>query len=178
MFGYRVKPDCRNRKATGKLLRRIISHPYKRRGGVPNAAGFCVPGMTRLSTTAPQPKSQATPQASAGPSRRLNGRFAKGYSGNPQGHKTFAANQALIRKHSADLLRALCAELGSKLTAVDAAFAEAACDMLAKAQISEKHRVHLTTKAGAIIERLRERYPGRKKAAPTLSLQEVLSRGR
>jgi hypothetical protein len=75
------------------------------------------------------------------------------------------------------LLAALRIEL-PKLTAVDLAFAEAACDMLAKAQISEKHRARLTTKAGSVIERLRERYPSRKQSSPPPSLQEVLSRGR
>jgi hypothetical protein len=131
-----------------------------------------------LSTIEAQAKAQDSPSGPAGPSRRLNGRFAKGYSGNPQGHKTFAANQALIRKHAGELLKALCAELSGKLTAVDLAFAEQAALMLAKAQMSEKHRVHLTTKAGGIIERLRERYPARKRSAPPPSLQEVLSRGR
>jgi hypothetical protein len=130
-----------------------------------------------LPTLEAQSKTQDSPSGGAGPSRRLNGRFAKGYSGNPQGHKTFAANQALIRKHAADLLKALCAELSGKLSAVDLAFAEQAALMLAKAQFSEKHRVHLTTKAGGIIERLRERYPSHS-SAPPLSLQEVLRRGR
>ena len=131
-----------------------------------------------MSALAAQSKTQIKPSGAAGPSRRINGRFAKGYSGNPAGHKTFAANQALIRKHAAELLKALRDEFSGKLSAVDLVFAEQAALMLAKAQISEKHRVHLTTKAGAIIERLRERYPARKQSVPTLSLQEVLRRGR
>jgi hypothetical protein len=55
------------------------------------------------------------------------------------------------------LLKALVSELG-KLSAVDLAFAEQACSMLAKASVSDRHRDRLTLKAGRIIDRLRERY--------------------
>jgi hypothetical protein len=119
--------------------------------------------MTPLQPTATQTKAQIKP---SGPARRINGRFAKGYSGNPQGHKTFAANQALARKHADEILAALRAEL-PKLSAVDLAFAMQAAAMLAKASISEKHRAHLTAKAASIIERLRERY-SQPKRIPTL----------
>jgi hypothetical protein len=120
--------------------------------------------VTPLQPLAAQTKAQSN---AAGPARRINGRFAKGYSGNPAGHKTFAANQALAQKRSAELFRALIAELGGKVSAVDMAFASQAAAMLAKAEISTKHRVHLTTKAGAIIDRLRARYP-QSKRIPTL----------
>jgi hypothetical protein len=122
--------------------------------------------MTLLQPLAPQSKAQTNPSGAAGPPRRINGRFAKGYSGNPAGHKTFAANQALARKHADQILAALRAEL-PKLSAVDLAFAMQASAMLAKAAISEKHRAHLTTKASAIIRELRERY-SQPKRIPTL----------
>jgi hypothetical protein len=103
---------------------------------------------------------QSKPQSSAtGPARRINGRFAKGYSGNPTGHATFAARQAAAQREADAIFKALCDELAGKLSVVDLAFARQAAAMLAKASISEKHRVHLTTKAQIIIDRLRERYP-------------------
>jgi len=60
------------------------------------------------------------------------------------------------------------------VSAVDLAFAEQAALMLSKASYSEKRRVYLTTKAGAIIERLRARYP---RSGRTPSLGEILRRG-
>jgi hypothetical protein len=74
-----------------------------------------------------------------------------------------AANQAAAKEHAATLLKSLLDELGSKPSAVDLAFAQQAAAMLAKATISEKHRVHLTNNAHAIIDRLRQRYPARKR---------------
>jgi hypothetical protein len=97
------------------------------------------------------------------PSRLSNGRFARGHSGNPHGPKVYLERQAASKAHAAELLKALAAELGGKLSAVDLAFASQAAAMLAKAHYSEKHRVHLTTKAGAIIDRLRARYPAKKR---------------
>jgi hypothetical protein len=104
------------------------------------------------------------------PNRLANGRWAKGFSGNKNGAKAFLARQAAARKHAATLLKALRDELGGKLTAVDLAFAEQAALMLAKAQISEKRRVYLTREAHSIIDRLRDRYPARKRA---LTLKEL-----
>jgi hypothetical protein len=103
---------------------------------------------------------QSSPQDSAGEklSNRLkNGRFSKGFSGNPRGSLAFFERQQAARKHADELLAALRAELPN-LSAVDLAFAMQATAMLSKAAISDKHRAHLTTKAGAIIERLRARY--------------------
>jgi len=127
-----------------------------------------------LSLLEPHTKPQSSKPVQQAPNRRINGRFAKGYSGNPAGHKTFAATQALIRKQADALLKALRDELGSKVSAVDLAFAEQAALMLSKASYSEKRRVYLTTKAGAIIERLRARYP---RSGRTPSLGEILRRG-
>jgi hypothetical protein len=104
--------------------------------------------------------------------RLKNGRFSKGFSGNPRGSLAFFERQQAARKHADELLEALKAELGGKLSAVDLAFAMQATAMLAKASISEKHRVHLTTKAGAIIKGLRERYarPDRRPTRKELGL--------
>jgi hypothetical protein len=112
-----------------------------------------------LSLLEPQSKPQSSTAGHAGPPRRINGRFAKGYSGNPAGHRTFAANQAAVKAHAATLLKALLDELYGKVSAVDLAFAEQAAAMLARAAISDKKRVWLTNNAQSIIERLRERYP-------------------
>jgi hypothetical protein len=108
------------------------------------------------------------------PNRLANGRWARGQSGNPRGAKVFAARQAAARKHAAVLLKALLDELGSKLSAVDRAFADQACTMLSRATYSEKRRVYLTNQAHQIIDRLRERYGDRKRS---LTLGEVLRRG-
>jgi hypothetical protein len=108
------------------------------------------------------------------PNRLANGRWAKGFSGNKSGAKVFAARQAAAKKHADTLLKALVDELGRKLSAVDMAFADQACAMLAKATYSEKRRVYLTNQAHQIIDRLRERYGDRKRS---LTLGEVLRRG-
>jgi hypothetical protein len=116
---------------------------------------FCA-GTSLLSLQDTQVKDQEIDQA-----RLANGRFARGYSGNPRGPQVYHARQQAARKHSAALLKALVAELG-KLSPVDLAFAEAACDMLAKAQVSDRQRDRLTLKASKIIDRLRERYAPQK----------------
>ena len=41
-----------------------------------------------MSLLEPQSKPQSSTAGHAGPPRRINGRFAKGYSGNPAGHPT------------------------------------------------------------------------------------------
>jgi hypothetical protein len=114
----------------------------------------------RLLSLVEHVKPQSAP---SGPARRINGRFAKGYSGNPAGHATFAARQAAARKHADVLLKALLDELGSKPSAVDYAFAQQAALMLAKANVSEKRRVYLCNQAHMIIDRLRARYPAKKR---------------
>ena len=123
-----------------------------------------------MSLVEPQSKTQSATRSPAGPARRINGRFAKGYSGNPAGHRTFAANQAAVKAHAATLLKALLDELSGKVSAVDLAFAEQAAAMLAKATVSEKKRVWLTNNAHSIIDRLRERYPAaaKRRRLPTL----------
>jgi hypothetical protein len=95
------------------------------------------------------------------PNRLSNGRWAKGFSGNKNVAKVFAARQAAARKHADGLLKALLGEVGSKPTAVDHCLAEQAALMLAKASISG--RVYLTDKARSIIGDLRERYPVKKR---------------
>jgi hypothetical protein len=103
----------------------------------------------------PSPRQDSTGERLS--NRLKNGRFSKGFSGNPRGSLAFFERQQAARKHADELLAALRAEL-PKLSAVDLAFAMQATAMLAKASISDKHRAHLTTKAGAIIKGLRERY--------------------
>jgi len=69
-------------------------------GRRPIAWRVAAPEWARLLSLVEQTK----PQCSAlGPPRRINGRIAKGYSGNPAGHRTFAANQALILGRSCPL---------------------------------------------------------------------------
>jgi hypothetical protein len=117
-----------------------------------------------LSLLTPQENSRLNPQE---PSRLRNGRFAKGFSGNPRGPKAYLLKQAAIQKRAAGLLKALVTELGGRLSPVDLAFAESACAMLAKSAFIDKpeRRVWLTNHALKIIDRLRGARP---KRAPSL----------
>lgn len=107
--------------------------------------------------------------------RLRNGRFAKGHSGNPRGHKTFFEKLERQKVRERELYTAIVAETGAT-SALQLTLARAAAKGFARADFIEKpgEVLALTRNAAQLCDRIRASVAAAKAAKPISAFDQYL----